>query len=94
MWVINHEKEREKIYLRNDTGSSITNISHESNEVQNIVSHISYAMSGAPSGSDAELTGRAKQALHSLSQCLEQLYRAQNLIEQLKTMEEIPDGLY
>lgn len=92
MLVVNYEKERVKIYLRSDVESNITNITHESNEIQMLMSQITQAMSGALSGVDNELIGKAQQALQSLSQALQSLYEARRLIDQLETREEVPDA--
>lgn len=92
MWVVNSEKERVKIYLRSDVESNITNITHESNEIQALVSQITQAMSGALSGADNEMIGTTQQALQSLSQSLQSLHEARRLIDQLETREEVPDA--
>lgn len=92
MLVVNGDKERVKIYLRSDAESNITNITHESNEIQMLMSQITQAMSGALSGVDNDLIGKAQQALQSLSQALQSLYEARRLIDQLETREEIPDA--
>lgn len=91
MLVVNNDKERTKIYLRSDVESNITNLAHESDEIQNVIAQLAQTMSGSPSGIHNDLIGQAQQSLQYLSQALQSLYRARGLVDQLDTSEEISD---
>lgn len=94
MRVINNDKERDKIYLRTDIQSCITNVTSESNKLQETVSILQNAIGGSPSGIDGKLIGTCKQALQQISVGLQNLYQSVQFVNQIDTSEEVPDGKY
>ena len=94
MRVINNEKARARIYIRNNIQSCITNITSESNSVYTIMAAISNAMSGSVVGTDHKLRNDCSLVLSDISQALELLYRCIELTDQLDITEEIPDDQY
>ena len=92
MKVINNDRERDKIYLRSNIQSCITNITNESNKLQETISILQNAVGGSPSGIDGKLIGRCKQALEQISIGLQNLNQSIQFINQIDTYEEISDG--
>lgn len=94
MRVINNEKERDKIYLRTGIQSCITNVTSESNKIQETVSALQNAVGGSPSGIDGKLIGACQQALQQISVGLQNLNQSIQFVNQIDTSEEVPDGKY
>ena len=91
MWVINNDKERAKIYLRNDIESSVTNITDASNKINEAIASINRAASGMASGKDKQLMDECKRAERQLSLALQNLNACRSYVNQLDTREWIED---
>jgi hypothetical protein len=91
MEVVNNQKAQAKISIRNDLKSNVTNISHESNEIQDTIAMLNHFLGGSPMGAESEAIGYCQKALHDLSQALQKINLAAGYIDQLKTTEEIPN---
>lgn len=91
MWVVDRRKEQERIYLRNDIQSITTNVTHISNEVHGLISALSQAMGGSPSGADARLIGICQSALQEISGSLQQINTAYECTNGLDVKEWIDD---
>ena len=94
MEVVNNQKVQARSYIRNDLKSNVTNISHESNEIQNTLAMSNHSLGGSPMGAGSETIGYCQKALSDLSQALQKINLAAGYIDQLKTTEEIPDDEY
>lgn len=94
MRAINNEKERDKIYLRTDIQSCITNVTSESNKLQDTISALQNAVGGSPSGIDGKLIGSCQQALQQISVGRHNLYQSIQFVNRIDTSEEVPDGKY
>ena len=91
MWVINNDKERAKIYLRNDIESSVTNITDASNKINEAIASINRAAAGMASGKDKQLMDECKRAERQLSLALQNLNACRSYVNQLDTREWIED---
>lgn len=92
MWVVDRQKERERIYLRNDIQSISTNVSNVSNEVHRLIAALNQAVGGSPTGADARLIGICQSALQEISSSLQRLNTAYQCANELDVMEWIDDG--
>lgn len=92
MWVVDRQKERERIYLRNDIQSITTNVTNVSNEVHNLIAVLNQAIGGSPSAVDAKLIGICQSALREISSSLQRLNTAYQCANDLDIMEWIDDG--
>ena len=91
MRKVDNEKERNKIWLRSSIQSCITNVTSESNKLQEIISALQNAVGGSPSGIDVELIGACQQTLQQISVGLQNLNQGIQFVDQIKTSEEVPD---
>lgn len=91
MWVINNDKERAKIYLRNDIESSVTNITDASNKINEAIASINRAAAGMASRKDKQLMDECKRAERQLSLALQNLNACRSYVNQLDTREWIED---
>ena len=91
MWVVNEEKERVKIYLKNDIESNITNITEVSNRIHETIAAINGAVGGSAMGVDQKMIGDCQRAQQELSTALQSLFECRNYVEQLDTMEWVDD---
>ena len=82
------------MYIRNDLKSNVTNISHESNTIQDTIAMLNQILSGSVRNMDEETIGLCQKALRDLSQALHYIDMAAQNIDKLKTTEEIPDDEY
>lgn len=57
MEVVNNQKVQARSYIRNDLKSNVTNISHESNEIQNTLAMLNHSLGGSPMGAGSETIG-------------------------------------
>ena len=94
MWVVNSQKQTVKNYLRPDLGSSITNISHEREQLINTISALSSLIGGSATGKDIEVIGQCQNALQSMQNAVNRLSRCRELVSQLETREFIADDEY
>lgn len=94
MLVVNNDKERQKVYLRSNVQSCITNVTSESNKIHETISALHNAVGGSPSGEDSKLIGYFQQALQQISVALQNLNRSLQFINDIDTREEIPDEQY
>lgn len=92
MWVVDRQKERERLYLRNDIQSITTNVTNVSNEVHRLIAALDQAIGGSPSGADARLIGICQSALQEISSSLQRLNTAYQCANELDVMEWIDDG--
>lgn len=92
MWVVDRQKERERIYLRNDIQSITTNVTNVSNEVHRLIAALDQAIGGSPSGADTRLIGICQSALQEISSSLQRLNTAYQYANELDVMEWIDDG--
>ncbi len=92
MWVVDRQKERERIYLRNDIQSITTNVTNVSNEVHRLIAALDQAISGSPTGADARLIGICQSALQEISSSLQRLNTAYQCAGELDVMKWIDDG--
>ena len=91
MWVVDRQKEQERIYLRNDIQSITTNVTNISNEVHSLIAALNQAIGGSPSGADARLIGICQSSLQEISGSLQRLNTAYEYTNQLDVMEWIGD---
>lgn len=94
MEVENSQKVQAKHYIRNDLKSNATNISHESDEIQNTIAMLDQLLNGAISGIGDETIGQCQKALRDLTQALQKVDAAAACVDRLKSTEEIPDDEY
>ena len=69
MEVVNNQKVQAKSYIRNDLKSNVTNISHESNEIQNTLAMLNYSLDGSPMGAGSETATARKPLVICLRHC-------------------------
>lgn len=91
MWVVNNNKERIKIYLKNDIESNITNLTDASNRIHDTIAAINRTIAGAATGVDNQMIGDCQRALQELSTALQSLYVCRNYVDRLETREWIDD---
>lgn len=78
--------------IRNDLKSNATNISHESDEIQNTIAMLDQLLSGAISGIGDETIGQCQKALRDLTQALQKVDAAAACVDRLKSTEEMTTG--
>lgn len=91
MWVVDNQKETERIYLRNDIQSIITSVSRVSNEIHELISAVNQAIGGSPSGVDAQMIGLCQVSLQEVSNSLQKLNTAYQCAGGLDVMEWVDD---
>lgn len=92
MWVVDRQKERERIYLRNDIQSVTTNVTHISNEIHSLIAVLCQTIGGSPSGVDTRLIGICQSSLQEISSSLQKLNAAYQCANELDIMVWEDDG--
>ena len=92
MWVVDREKEKERIYLRSDIQSITTNVTQISNEIHGLIAVLNQAIGGSPSGADTRLIGICQSSLQEISNSLQRLNTAYQSSNELDVMVWEDDG--
>lgn len=80
--------------IRNDLTNIVTQLTHESNQLQDTLAQINLIVSGTPSGIDRVLLDEVRTAIVQISKALTGIYSAANAAENFDVMEEVPDEEY
>jgi len=92
MWIVDRQKEQERIYLRNDIQSITTNVTDISNEIHSLIAALNQAIGGSPLGADTRLIGICQSSLQEISGSLQQLNTAYECTNRLDVMEWAGDN--
>lgn len=91
MWVVNNQKERTKVIIKNDIKSNLTNLIYISNLISESVALVKDTIGGAPSGVDKEIESDCQAVQSTLSLVRTKLYEVQNLTDMLDTKEWVDE---
>ena len=94
MFVVNNEKEREKIYLRANVQSCITNVTSEAEKLNDTISALQDTLGGSPSGADTKLIGYCQQASQQILTAIQSLNQSLQSVNEIDTREEMSDEQY
>lgn len=92
MGYVNNNKQRDKTYLINNLGSSVTNLGGACSDIASIILALQNVATGTPSGLDVSVNQQLSYAEKYLENARKIIFECSKLAQQLRVEEEGDNG--